>query len=184
MQDKDTAAEKSSLSRGIYEWMQSVVLAIVLCVLIFIFLFLIVNVDGSSMVPTLEDRDKIVVSRLFYKPKQGDIVVLTKHSFSDTSIVKRIIAVGGQTVDIDFDSGKVIVDGVVLDEQYTAEPTYRQIDMDFPVYVDEGCVFVMGDNRNRSTDSRDTRIGVVDEGCIIGRLLFRLLPFGKFGRVD
>lgn len=182
--DSDRSGEKMSVNRGIYEWMQSVVLAIILCILVFIFLFRVVNVDGTSMVPTLQDRDKIVVSRLFYKPKQGDIVVLTQRRFSDRPIVKRIIAVGGQTVDIDFGSGTVMVDGVALDEPYVAEPTYRQMDMDFPVYVDEGCIFVMGDNRNRSTDSRDKRIGVVDKGCIIGRLLFRLLPPGRFGGVD
>ncbi|MBP5166523.1 MAG: signal peptidase I [Oscillospiraceae bacterium] len=167
----------------IYDWLQSIVSAIVLCILVFIFLFRVISVDGSSMVPTLHDRDKIIISRLFYTPKQGDIVVLTKNSYGPSSIVKRVIAVGGQTVDIDFDEGVVYVDGQALDEPYTAAPTNRQLDMQFPVKVDENCVFVMGDNRNRSTDSRDSRIGMVDTHCILGRLLFRVLPLSGMGTI-
>ncbi len=171
-------------TRGeIYDWLQSIVSAIVLCILVFIFLFRVISVDGTSMVPTLQDRDKIIISRLFYTPKQGDIVVLTKSSYGPSSIVKRIIAVAGQTVDIDFDKGVVYVDGEALDEPYTAAPTNRQLDMQFPLTVEENCVFVMGDNRNRSTDSRDSRIGMVDTRCILGRLLFRVLPLSKMGTI-
>ena len=178
--------EKSGNSSGLleaYEWLESIVTAIVACILIFIFAFRIVNVDGSSMVPTLHDADKVVISRLFYSPKQGDIVVLTQKSFSEKSIVKRVIATGGQTVDIDFDEGIVYVDGVALEEPYIAEKTHLRSDMEFPVTVDEGCIFCMGDNRNRSTDSRNSRIGIIDERCILGRVIIRIWPFSDFGKV-
>lgn len=182
----EKSMEKSGRSAGLleaYEWLESIVTAIVVCILIFLFAFRIVNVDGSSMVPTLHDRDKVVISRLFYTPKQGDIVVLTQKSFSDKSIVKRVIATGGQTVDIDFDNGIVYVDGQALDEPYIAEKTYLRSDMQFPLTVDEGCIFCMGDNRNRSTDSRNSRIGIIDSRCVLGRVVIRLWPFSDFGKV-
>lgn len=180
----DGSNKKSSERAEIYDWLQTIVMAIVFCILVFVFLFRIVSVEGSSMVPTLNDRDKVVISRLFYTPKQGDIVVLTKKSYGDVSIVKRVIAVEGQTVDIDFDNGVVYVDGEALDEPYIAEPTKRRLDMEFPLTVEEDCVFVMGDNRNRSTDSRDSRIGQVDKRCILGRLLFRVMPLSEIGIVN
>lgn len=167
-----------------YDWLESIVTAIVACILIFLFVARIVNVDGTSMVPTLHDRDKVVISRIYFHPKQGDIVVLTKRSFSDISIVKRIIAVAGQTVDIDFERGEVYVDGVKLNEPYIAELTTRQLDLTFPLTVPEGCVFCMGDNRNRSTDSRSSRVGMIDTRCILGRVLWRVWPFGDFGAVN
>lgn len=184
MEEKNV--QKSGNAAGLleaYEWLESIVTAIVACILIFIFAFRIVNVDGSSMVPTLHDADKVVISRLFYTPKQGDIVVLTQKSFSDSSIVKRVIATGGQTVDIDFEEGVVYVDGVALDEPYIAEKTHLRSDLKFPVTVEEGSIFCMGDNRNRSTDSRNSRIGTIDEGCVLGRVMFRIWPFSDFGKV-
>lgn len=166
-----------------YDWLESLVTAVSACILIFLFLFRIVNVDGSSMVPTLQNGDKLVISRLAGEPKAGDIVVLTKISFSDESIVKRVIATEGQTIDIDFTHGTVTVDGTVLNEPYIAEPTMRQLDFSGPVTVPEGCVFCMGDNRNHSTDSRDDSISMIDRRCILGKLLLRLFPIAHFGRV-
>ena len=179
----------------IFDWVQSMVVALLVCVLLFTFVVRIVNVSGTSMLDTLHNNDRIVISDLFYKPSQGDIIVLRKTSFSDEPIVKRVIALGGQTVNIDFEKGVVYVDGEALDEPYILEPTRRRIDFEDETLVPEGCVFVMGDNRNGSTDSRDLRIGCVDERLIIGKALFLLIPgadiehgersdFSRIGRIS
>lgn len=167
----------------IYDWLETLVTAIVACILIFLFLFRVVNVDGTSMVPTLHDADKIVISRLDTHYRPGDIVVLTKMSWGSESIVKRVIATEGQTVDIDFNRGIVYIDGKEIDEPYIAEKTNRALDFIGPVEVPEGCVFCLGDNRNRSTDSRRSTIGMIDTRCILGKVVLRLWPFGGFGAV-
>ena len=150
----------------------------------FVFFFRTIDVMGHSMEPTLQNGDKLIVSNLFYTPQYGDIVVLRKESFGEQAIVKRVIATEGQTVDIDFDEGIVYVDGVALDEPYIAEVTRRPLDFSGEVTVPEGCVFVLGDNRNRSNDSRDADIGMVDTRYIIGRALIRVFPLSEFGPVD
>ena len=167
----------------IYDWLQCIVYALVVCVLVFVFFFRTIDVVGHSMEPTLQEGDKLIVSNLFYTPKYGDIVVLRKESFGTQAIVKRVIATEGQTVDIDFEQGIVYVDGVALDEPYIAEKTTRPLDFNGEVTVPEGCVFVMGDNRNRSNDSRDDKIGMVDVRYIIGRELIRVYPLSSFGLV-
>lgn len=169
----DTRAE-------IYDWLRCVVTAIVACVLIFVFLARIVGVVGSSMVPTLHGGDRIITSNLFYTPKQGDIVVLRKPAFDDRAIVKRVIALEGQTVDIDFNAGVVYVDGQPLQENYVNAPTYVQDDFNGAITVPEGCVFVMGDNRNESSDSRVASLGYVDERYILGRAYLVFLPLRDF----
>lgn len=177
--------EKPSAKKEFYDWLQCVMAALLTCVLVFAFFARMVGVVGDSMTNTLHDGDRIVISKLFYTPEQGDIVVLRKESFREHAIVKRVIAVEGQTVSFDFDQGIVYVDGKALDEPYIREPTYTSIDFTADeVTVPEGCVFVMGDNRNGSTDSRDNRIGFVDTRCIIGRMLFRVFPLDDFGTVD
>lgn len=181
--NENVKAEKAprSVRSDIYDWLQCIVMAIVICVLFFSFIVRLVDVVGSSMYPTLENGDKILVSNLFYTPKQGDIVVFRKDEYREEPLVKRIIAVEGQTVDIDFDRGIVYVDGEPIDEPYIAEPTTESIDFVGPITVDEGCVFVMGDNRNASTDSRTTEIGMVDERCIMGKVYFTVFPLKNFG---
>lgn len=175
-----TAGEKST--RGeIYEWIQCLVFALIFCVVMFVFLFRLVDVVGDSMNPTLEDGDKMVVSDLFYKPKQGDIIIFRKDEYKSEALVKRVIATEGQTVEIDFTKGRVYVDGELLDEPYIAEPTKNQIDFTGTQIVPEGCVFVMGDNRNESADSRDSRIGMIDERLIIGKVLLTVYPLNHMG---
>ena len=176
--NQNAKAEKAprSTRSDIYDWLQCIVMAIVICVLFFSFIVRLVDVVGNSMYPTLENGDKILVSNLFYKPKQGDIVVFRKDEYREEPLVKRIIAVEGQTVDIDFNLGIVYVDGEALDEPYIAETTANPEDFIGPVKVDEGCVFVMGDNRNASTDSRTSDIGMVDERCIMGKVYFTVFP--------
>ena len=154
-------------------------------VLLFTFVARIIVVSGPSMENTLLGGDLILVWSLGYTPKQGDIVVLTQESYQEDSIVKRVIAVGGQRVDIDYASNTVYVDGVPLEEDYTKEK------MRFPNYpgyseginnvtVPEGCIFVMGDNRNNSADSRYPDIGIVDNRCVIGHGLSIIFPFNRW----
>lgn len=180
------AATKKTRSE-IYDWLRCIVTAIILCVLVFIFGARIVGVVGSSMVPTLHEGDRIITSNLFYKPKQGDIVVFRKDSFDDRALVKRVIATEGQTVDIDFEQGIVYVDGAPLKEDYVNAPTVRELDFDDEITVPPGCVFVMGDNRNESTDSRSEALGCVDTRYLIGRGYIVFLPIRDFkflGRPD
>lgn len=167
----------------VYDWIQSILFALVFCVLLFVFVVRLVDVVGTSMVPTLQDSDKMVVSNLFYNPKQGDIIIFKKTEFKDEALVKRVIATEGQTIDIDFSKGIVYVDGVAMDEPYIADLTHNRIDFDGAQVVPSGCVFVMGDNRNNSSDSRDSRIGMVDKRLIIGKVLLRAFPFSSFGSV-
>lgn len=178
MDKNDT--EKTNARQELYDWVQCVVIALVCAILIFVFVGRVIGVDGHSMNNTLLDGERLVVSNLFYKPKQGDIVVLTKYSFMEEPIVKRVIAVEGQTIDIDFDTGMVRVDGEILQEDYIAAPTHRYYDVTFPQTVPEGCVFVMGDNRNASNDSRNSSLGMVDTRCIMGRAYMVIFPISKF----
>ncbi len=175
--------EKTSFKTDVYDWIQCLVSALVACILIFLFVGQLIGVEGGSMIPTLHDQDKVVISNLLYTPKQGDVVVLTKWAFGNDPIVKRVIATEGQTVDIDFDEGRVWVDGVELNEPYINELTHKYYDVKFPLTVEKGCVFVMGDNRNHSTDSRFSNIGCVDTRCILGRVYAIILPFSRIGTV-
>ena len=148
-------------------------------ILVFLLLFRIAVVDGNSMYDTLVDGDYLLLlGNLFYQdPKAGDVIVASKQSFADGApIVKRIIATEGQTVDIDFNEGIVYVDGVALDEPYTKTLTTLREGSDFPQVVEEGNVFVMGDNRNNSKDSRSTQIGQVDKREVLGKVIFLMYP--------
>lgn len=182
---KPEAVKTETTTRGeIYDWMQSLVFALIICIIVFVFIFRIVDVSGDSMNPTLLNGDKLVVSDVFYKPKQGDIVIFRKDEYKAEALVKRVIATEGQTIEIDFDRGRVYVDGELLDEPYIAEPTRNQLDFQGPQTVPEGCVFVMGDNRNASSDSRRAQIGMVDERLIVGKVLLRVFPLDSIGVPD
>lgn len=171
-------AEASTTGESPYEWVRALVSSVLAVVLIFTFVVRLIGVDGHSMVPTLQNGDRLAVAVgvLAGKYRAGDIVVLRKQSFLDEPIVKRVIAVEGQTVDIDFATGSVEVDGKVLNEPYINELTFRSDGTEFPLTVPEGSVFVMGDNRNHSNDSRDVRLGTVDTGYIIGKAVLLLYP--------
>jgi signal peptidase I len=169
--------------KELYEWASALVFSIVFLVILFTFFFRIIGVDGASMEPTLYNNDKVIVTNLLYTPRQGDIVVFRKESFLDEPIVKRVIATEGQTVDINFITHEVRVDGVLLDEPYVKAPTTRPGDVEFPVVVPEGYVFVLGDNRNNSADSRFSSVGMIDVRYILGHVIYRLYPFDKIGKV-
>lgn len=182
--------------RDLYEWTQALVGSVLAVVLVFTFLIRLIGVDGRSMVPTLQNGDRLLVlsSLLDHDYEYGDIVVLREESFLEEPIVKRVIATEGQTVDIDFEAGIVYVDGEALDEPYINEPTYMEEGTEFPLTVPEGGIFVMGDNRNHSSDSRDSRLGTVDTRCVLGKAVFLAFPgaddvtgkreFGRIGLID
>ena len=173
-QEKQTAK-----GRDLYEWVQSLVGSVLIVVAIFTFVIRMMGVDGHSMLNTLQHGDRLLVvnSLLYHDYKYGDIVILRKNGvFDDDPIVKRVIAVEGQTVDIDFAEGIVYVDGEALEEDYIREPTYTAEGTEFPLTVPEGSIFVMGDNRNGSSDSRDYRLGTVDTRYVIGKAAFLIYP--------
>lgn len=171
--------EEESGRLDAYYTLQSLTVVLVALVLVFTFVGRLIMVDGTSMVPTLLNGEMMVVRSLGYEPQQGDIVVLTQESFMEDAIVKRVIAKGCQTVEIDYDAGTVTVDGVVLDEPYLNEPMVPCGDVT-SMTVPEGCLFVMGDNRNVSADSRYSYVGVIDERRVIGQAVAVIFPFQNF----
>lgn len=144
--------------------------------LIFALLFRVVGVDGGSMRPTLNHEDTVAVAGAVTDFKYGDIVIINQPWRRNVPIIKRVIAVGGDTVNIDFDRCEVYVNGIKLDEPYILEPTELSYDVRFPLTVDEGKLFVMGDNRNDSVDSRSSEIGLIDERYVLGKALIRINP--------
>lgn len=174
---------ENQMKYELFDWAQALVTALISIVLIFMFVGRVIGVDGISMLPTLEDGDMVLLQSIFYKPEQGDIVVLTKKTFDDEPIVKRVIATEGQVVDIDFAAHEIRVDGELLIEDYINEPTARSYDVGFPVAVPKGCIFAMGDNRNQSSDSRVSAIGMIDTRCILGKVLMVVMPISRIGTV-
>ena len=171
--------------KSTYEWVQSLMAALIVCVLVFSFTVKVIDVVGTSMVPTLQNGDKMIVSSLFYEPKQGDVVVFKKDQYDpNKALVKRVIATEGQEINIDFDLGIVYVDGEEIHEDYIADLTYNKLNFIGPKTVPENCVFVMGDNRNMSTDSRKTEIGMVDKRLIIGRAYAVIFPASDIGVIE
>ena len=174
--------------QNLLEWYEALISAALVLVLIFSFFFRIIQVDGSSMVPTLVNGDKLIVWGAGYTPQRGDVVIVDSYTSYGKPLVKRVIAKGGDTVSIDYATGTVAVNGEVLQEDYIAEPTYLGYDVTFPYTVPEGTVFVMGDNRNQSLDSRSTYVGCIDERDILqgAFVLYALYRFwgGKMNEMD
>jgi signal peptidase I len=185
--------EPVSITKEAFEWLEVVVSAMLAVVIIFTFVFRVATIVGDSMKDTFYENEKIIITDWFYTPKVGDVVVVSRNVSNDYHtdesegpIIKRIIATEGQTVDIDFNKGIVYVDGVALDEPYTRTPTNLHYDIQFPVRVPDNHVFCLGDNRNESLDSRSSRIGnngMIDERYILGKAVFRVFPFDRFGGV-
>lgn len=197
--EKHDAAKQNFLD-DLADMAESVIYAVFLVLLIFTFLFRIATVEGTSMVPTLQEDDRLIVSNLLYKPEQGDIIIINSvdsHLFADDSqtevteapglgkrIVKRIIAVEGQTVDIDFDLGIVYVDGNQIYESYIADLTTRNEGaFNYPITIPKGYMFVMGDNRLWSKDSRHPEVGLISNDDVMGHVILRISPFDNFGFV-
>lgn len=183
-------AEEQKLPFGYeaYTWLHDVVSCLAVVMVLFVFFLRLIGVSGPSMTPTLLNGDRVILlsNFLYREVDAGDIVVMQIPSFDTEPIVKRVIATGGQTVDIDFEAGEVYVDGVLLQEDYINELTHLSyVDgPTFPVTVPDGCLFVMGDNRNDSADSRYGPIGMVDARRVLGRVMTIVWPAARFGMVS
>lgn len=176
------------LAEDLFEILELFVCCAAVLLTLFTFVARPTVVEGPSMEDTLVQGDTLIIASLGYEPKAGDIVVAQNVSLAlyPEPIVKRVIATGGQTIDIDFTTWTVTVDGVEIDEPYrkvTAE-RLRTSDWSFPMEIPEGYVFVMGDNRNHSADSRSADIGLIDERCIVGKAVLRVLPLSRFTLFD
>ena len=192
--------QRKPVSKDLFDWIDTIVLALVTVVLIFTFFFRIATIVGPSMQNTLYSGERIVISNFFYKPKYGDIVVISRNTDNSVGpnaqgsepIIKRVIATEGQYVDIDFVTGKVFVGPDLanmkeLNEPYVKTPTNKKYDVEFPVYVEEGHIFVMGDNRNDSLDSRASWIGdggLIDKRYILGKAVYRIWPMDTIGGLN
>lgn len=181
--------EPVSIFNEILDWVESFVFAMFIIILIFIFLLRIVTVEGESMNSTLDDKDRVIITHLNYTPKRDDVVVANSSVLNKT-IIKRVIGVGGDTVKIDYNVNKVFVNGEEISNEHINgtminkgmfDPNYLISDGVYQYKVPDGKVFVMGDNRNNSTDSRT--IGFIDNKDVLGHVIFRLYPFKKLGKV-
>lgn len=188
--ERNTESKQGRGVRSAYEWLGEIIAAVVIVVLIFTFLLRVVTVSGTSMYPNYHEGDRLVVTNAFGQPlKQGDVVVLV--NVLEDPIIKRVIATENQVVDIDFETGTVYVDGQALDESQfglengiTRETATALEKTEFPATVPEDHIFVLGDNRPVSEDSRYTAVGMVSEENVLGKAEFRLFPFDRFGLVE
>jgi len=187
--------KKNTFGQEVLEWLDVLCVAIIGVIIVFSLVFRVATIDGSSMLNTLSANDKVIITNFNYTPKQGDIVVISRNKEnsvetqkdSDEPIIKRVIAVGGQTVNIE--NGIVTVDDVPLKEDYiggVATTAYDSL-VKFPLHVPEGYIFVLGDNRGASLDSRSHTIGkngLIDTRYVLGHAVYRIFPFNKTGKVD
>ena len=184
LQENDNIQEEkkpeNKLVSGIYDIVSIFRTAVITIMVIFTFIFRFVGVVGPSMEDTLFNGDWLLVSAMSSEPEYGDVVIITQPNYYNEPIVKRVIATENQVVDIDFSTGTVYVDGKVLDEPYVKGSTTDKYEVDFPVTVPENHVFVLGDNRNHSSDSRSSKIGFIAEDYILGKVKYRVFPLGDF----
>lgn len=180
--DKPKVADKkvfklnsSPLAANVFDWFNSIIVAIVAVVILLTFCFRLIDVDGTSMESTLINTDKVIVTNLFYQPNDGDVIVISHGEEYSKPLVKRVIATEGQTLKIDFDNQKVYVDGALIDEPYIQGATIEG-NTEIPEVIPEGKVFVMGDNRGISLDSRYHEVGLIDVDAIIGKAQFVIIP--------
>lgn len=170
--------KKSEGTASLYDWIHSLVFAVAIVVIVLTFFLRLVDVSGTSMVPTLNHQDKVIVTNFFYTPSDGDIIVISHGAEYSDPIIKRVIATEGQKLSIDFDKGTVTVNGKKLNEPYIQGFTHAE-DAEIPKVIPKGKVFVMGDNRGVSLDSRSKEIGLIDVKDIIGKAQVVVFPFNS-----
>lgn len=175
---------KNSRSRDQIEWFESIVFALTVLVLVFTFVVRVAAVNGISMENTLQPGDRLLLQSVGYTPQRGDVVVTDDLIVYGKPLVKRVIALGGDVVDIDFQTGAVTVNGVTLEEPYIRELTLLDEGQTFPLTVPQGKLFLMGDNRCQSKDSRSPEIGCIDERDILGKAILRIFPLQKIGVIQ
>lgn len=182
---KDVKTTSYGAVTSVFEWVQPLIVALVFVTMLLTFVFRQVTVSGSSMYDTLENGDRLIITNMFYEPQVGDIVVISHGQNYDSALIKRVIALEGQTLSIDFETGDVVVDGVLLDEKYITGKTIKdpRNPLEVPTVIPEGYVYVMGDNREHSSDSRNTNIGLIKKSDIVGKAQFRIFPFNSFGSI-
>lgn len=182
-QETDAAEETPERCRKqwkiVYDAVATLETAVIILILLFSLVLRPAAVIGNSMLPNFSGGDRVACIHSFSGYERGDVIIISHATRKDESIIKRVIAVGGDTVDIDFYKGTVSVNGQVLDEPYVNTPTNLSYDMTFPVTVPEGKLFVLGDNRNDSLDSRSTDIGFINENKVLGKVVFRFYPFDR-----
>lgn len=184
---KKMNTETKKPSATVFEWLEIFIISVAAVFILFSFVARVAVVDGNSMYPTLSNNDKLLVRQLFYTPKQGDVIVCQSENYGlDKPLVKRIIATEGQKVRLDRETWTIYINGFPLDEPYLVKGTEAMVDWEYDtdeIIIPEGHVFVLGDNRNNSLDSRFYNVGMIDERYIIGQVVYRLLPFSVFGAV-
>ncbi len=187
--------EKFNPKKELVEWLGVIASALIIVVILFGFVFRVAVISGDSMKNTLYGGDVVVITNLNYTPQEGDIVVVSRNAENSPEsmreengpIIKRVIATEFQVVNIDFETGTVYVDNTPINEPYISTPTVDQYDVQFPVTVPEGCIFVLGDNRGVSLDSRNSRIGdggMIDTRYVLGHAVYRVFPFNRMGGLD
>ncbi len=194
MENFENKTPETNLKKELLDWALTIIIAVVIAFVLKTFVMTLAKVDGQSMEPTLQHADRMYVNKLFYKPERGDVVIVKSEKTNDRFWIKRVIAVEGDTLYIDFERGDVYVNGEMIDEPYIKEPTRRtgryidnlmskgEFTIGNPITIKEGEVFVMGDNRNNSADSRV--IGPVAVEDIEGHAVFRFWPLNDMGCKD
>lgn len=182
--DKSTqpTKEKNSFLKELIQWLQALVISILLISLLFVFVGRPFTVNGVSMYPSFYDYDKVIALKSYSDVERGDVVVVRRAG--DTSLIKRVIAVEGDVIDININTGDVTLNGVIIDEPYINERTYTNSGTTYPLTLGEGELFVMGDNRNYSSDSRNKDIGIVHQSNIYGKVVYIVFPLDRIGAVE
>lgn len=174
---------KKFSAKNFYEFIESIIIAFIAIMILVVFIFRVITVDGNSMEPNFHNSDKLIISSMFYTPEKGDIVVIDKNTPLGKPIIKRIIATEGDTIKYERSTGDVYINGTKINEDYINidNSITNPYEFDVETTIKKGHVFVMGDNRNVSNDSRNSEIGQINAKNILGKAVIRIYPFNKVG---